>query len=148
MMLGWATPDLRCLDTVILREDHLPSGWTRHPIQPTSALVAWLNEVGVSLTRIDLEAGHWRNGLMRRCGRLGSPWSFWRRGTCRNHSKTLPVKTDRNDATGDCRTDTAGLVPAGALAANALPDAVVHRGDRDAQPQEMERLLRVANSRH
>src|SRR5215831_2581871 len=37
---------------------------------------------------------------MRRCGRLGSPWSFWRRGTCATRSRSCPIKTDRQDARG------------------------------------------------
>src|SRR5215467_7827314 len=67
--------------------------------EPT-ARIAWLGEVGVTLTRIGLEAGplsQWLYAAMRQA-RLAVELLETRH--VRNALKTMPVKSDRNDARG------------------------------------------------
>jgi len=67
--------------------------------EPT-ALIAWLSEVGVTLTRIGLEAGplsQWLYAAMRQAG-LAAELLETRH--VRNAFKIMPIKTDRKDARG------------------------------------------------
>jgi transposase len=68
--------------------------------EPT-ALIAWLSEVGVSLTRIGLEAGplsQWLYAAMRQ--QAGLAVELLETRHVRNAFKIMPVKTDRKDARG------------------------------------------------
>jgi transposase len=88
----------------IVREDKVAS-------EP-EALIAWLRSVGLSLTRIGLEAGplsQWPYTAMREAG-LAVELLETRH--VRDAFKATPVKSDRNDARG---IDAAWVVPSGAL---------------------------------
>jgi transposase len=96
--------------------------------EPT-ALIAWLSEVRVILTRIGLEgleAGPLSQWLYAAMGQAGLPVELLETRHVRNAFKIMPIKTDRKDARGIARTDAAGLVPAGALQVNGGPGNACH----------------------
>jgi hypothetical protein len=47
-----------------------------------AALIDWFASFGFELVRVGLEAGPYRNGFMRPCGKTALQSSFWRRGMC------------------------------------------------------------------
>ena len=67
--------------------------------EPT-ALIAWLSEVGVSLTRIGLEAGPLSQWLYAAMRQAGLAVELLETRHVRNAFKIMPVKTDRKDARG------------------------------------------------
>jgi transposase len=67
--------------------------------EPT-ALIAWLSEVGLTLTRIGLEAGPLSQWLYAAMRQAGLAVELLERRHVRNGFKTMPVKTDRKDARG------------------------------------------------
>jgi transposase len=67
--------------------------------QPT-ALIAWLSEVGITLTRIGLEAGPLSQWLYAAMRQAGLAVELLETRHVRNAFKIMPVKTDRKDARG------------------------------------------------
>jgi transposase len=67
--------------------------------EPT-ALIAWLSEVGVILTRIGLEAGPLSQWLYAAMRQAGLAVELLETRHVRNAFKIMPVKTDRKDARG------------------------------------------------
>jgi transposase len=67
--------------------------------EPT-ALIAWLSEVGVTLTRIGLEAGPLSQWLYAAMRQAGLAVELLETRHVRNAFKIMPVKTDRKDARG------------------------------------------------
>jgi transposase len=67
--------------------------------EPT-ALIAWLSEVGVTLTRIGLEAGPQSQWLYAAMRQAGLAVELLETRHVRNAFKIMPVKTDRKDARG------------------------------------------------
>jgi len=76
----------------VLREGKVSS-------EPT-ALIAWLSEVGVTLTRIGLEAGPLSQWLYAAMRQAGLAVELLETRHVRNAFKIMPVKTDRKDARG------------------------------------------------
>jgi transposase len=64
------------------------------------ALIAWLSEVGVTLTRIGLEAGPLSQWLYAAMRQAGLAVELLETRHVRNAFKIMPVKTDRKDARG------------------------------------------------
>jgi transposase len=67
--------------------------------EPT-ALIAWLSEVGVTFTRIGLEAGPLSQWLYAAMRQAGLAVELLETRHVRNAFKIMPVKTDRKDARG------------------------------------------------
>jgi transposase len=67
--------------------------------EPT-ALIAWLTEVGVTLTRIGLEAGPLSQWLYAAMRQAGLAVELLETRHVRNAFKIMPIKTDRKDARG------------------------------------------------
>src|ERR1700741_2995385 len=65
-----------------------------------AAMVAWLSEVGVTLTRIGLEAGPLSQWLYAAMQQAGLAVELLETRHVRNAFKIMPVKTDRKDARG------------------------------------------------
>ena len=65
-----------------------------------AAMVAWLSEVGVTLTRIGLEAGPLLQWLYAAMRQAGLAVELLETRHVRNAFKIMPVKTDRKDARG------------------------------------------------
>jgi transposase len=64
------------------------------------ALIAWFASLGLKLTRIGLEAGPLSQWLYAGMGPAGLPIELLETRHVRAAFKTMPVKTDRNDARG------------------------------------------------
>jgi transposase len=64
------------------------------------ALIAWLRELGLGLTRIGLEAGPLSQWLYAAMRDVGLPVELLETRHVRDAFKAMPVKTDRNDARG------------------------------------------------
>jgi transposase len=64
------------------------------------ALIAWLRELGLALTRIGLEAGPLSQWLYAAMRDVGLPVELLETRHVRDAFKAMPVKTDRNDARG------------------------------------------------
>jgi transposase len=64
------------------------------------ALIAWLTGLKLELTRIGLEAGPLSQWLYAAMRQAGLAVELLETGHVRNALKTMPVKTDRNDARG------------------------------------------------
>ena len=64
------------------------------------ALIGWFRKLGLSLTRIGLEAGPLSQWLYAALRQAGLAVELLETRHVRNALKTMPVKTDRNDARG------------------------------------------------
>jgi transposase len=64
------------------------------------ALITWLTELKLELTRIGLEAGPLSQWLYAAMRQAGLAVELLETRHVRNALKTMPVKTDRNDARG------------------------------------------------
>ena len=64
------------------------------------ALIAWFRELAVSVTRIGLEAGPLSQWLYAALRQAALAVELLEKRHVRNALKTMPVKTDRNDARG------------------------------------------------
>src|SRR5215475_9871602 len=64
------------------------------------ALIAWLSGLNIDLTRIGLEAGPLSQWLYAAIQEAGFAVELLETRHVRNALKTMPVKTDRNDARG------------------------------------------------
>jgi transposase len=64
------------------------------------ALIAWFGTLGFTLTRIGLEAGPLSQWLVAALRQAGLAVDLLETRQVRNARKTMPVKTDRNDARG------------------------------------------------
>jgi transposase len=67
------------------------------------ALIGWFRKLGLSLTRIGLEAGPLSQWLYAALRQAGLAVELLETRHVRNALKTMPVKTDRNDARGIAR---------------------------------------------
>src|SRR5215469_11460624 len=65
-----------------------------------AALVKWLKDVGVELTRIGLEAGPLSQWLFAGMAKAGLPVELLEARHVRAAFRTMPVKSDRKDARG------------------------------------------------
>src|SRR5215475_591148 len=76
----------------VVREGKVPS--------EREALIAWFHSVGVTLTRIGLEAGPLSQWLYAAMRQAGLAVELLETRHVRNAFKIMPVKTDRKDARG------------------------------------------------
>ena len=93
--------------------------------EPT-ALIAWLSEVGVTLTRIGLEAGPLSQWLYAAMRQAGLAVELLETRHVRNAFKIMPDQDRPPGCTWDCPTDAAGLVPPGALQVDRGPGDAGH----------------------
>src|ERR1700739_1029274 len=77
------------------------------------ALIGWFGKLGLSLERIGLEAGPLSQWLYAALRQAGLAVKFLETRHVRNALKTMPVKTDRNDARGIAQLMRLGWVPPG-----------------------------------
>ena len=91
-----------------------------------AAMIAWLSEVGVTFTRIGLEAGPLSQWLYAAMRQAGLAVELLETRHVRNAFKIMPVKTDRKDARGIAELIRLGLVPAGALQVDRSPGDARH----------------------
>src|SRR6478672_2806029 len=78
------------------------------------ALIAWFGALGVSVTRIGLEAGPLSQWLYAAMRQAGLAVELLETRHVHTALETMAVRSDRNDAR-DRAADAVGLVPSGAL---------------------------------
>src|SRR5215471_18008093 len=93
--------------------------------EPT-ALISWLSEVRVTLTRIGLEAGPLSQWLYAAMRQVGLAVELLETRHVRNAFKIMPIKTDRKDARGIAELMRPGWFSAGALQVDGGPGDARH----------------------
>src|SRR6478736_3387812 len=79
------------------------------------ALIGWLQSLGLALERIGLEAGPLSQWLFAALRGAGLAVELLETRHVRDAFKSMPVKSDRNDARGIAQLMRLGWFPAGAL---------------------------------
>src|SRR6478609_2652851 len=103
-------------------------------------LTVWFRGLGISLSRIGLEAGPLSQWLYAGMRDAGLPVELLETRHVRDAFKAMPVKTDRKGRTRHCTTDAAGLVPPGALRITAGPGVACDTDGTQAGAEQASRL--------